>query len=173
MHTHTHTNRAQGRRSRCVFDRLSDRRGHSAFQLRNKYRQVSRDRRGCGQGDIVERVLLCRPPKAPSGPTAETKPTPGSVLAKDWETMRLASRPSGFYRSERDASMRQNSVLVLDNIMPQLIGMIDRLAPNKLDRVNIDDRAMQTSSTIQTATSNVLKLEQETTSTAATATVRV
>jgi len=27
-----------GARSRCVFDRLSDRRGHSTFQLRNKYR---------------------------------------------------------------------------------------------------------------------------------------
>jgi len=38
-----------GARSRCVFDRLSDRRGHSAFQLRNKYRRREIGEEGTGK----------------------------------------------------------------------------------------------------------------------------
>lgn len=38
-----------GARSRCVFDRLSDRRGHSAFQLWNKYRRREIGEEGTGK----------------------------------------------------------------------------------------------------------------------------
>ena len=40
---------ARGARSRCVFDRLSDRRGHSTFQLRNKYRRREIGEEGTGK----------------------------------------------------------------------------------------------------------------------------